>query len=442
MRVAWSRPSRRHAALVTTVTAVGSVTLGALHAGAALAQSPPQAVSPPKAQAWIDVATFSGMGMPGMGGMPGMAGGGGEANPMAMIGSLLGGGGAPGGARNNFGQTRSMQSGRWVDVTLRGPAALAEARQQVPPGFLSPALQLVSPQQPPARPVPEREADDVVLEPEVQKPRGRMLLYWGCGAAVRQGQPRVLDFATMSTADLGRFFVSRGATGRGAHSTPGRPVWPNPSDARMVLAGASLVGEHQFSGSGVPENFRFAIPAAQDLMPALALQQKATGEATELSWNAIGSARAYFASAMGAGAGGREEMVLWTSSEEADTGFGLGDYQTNAAIDRWLREKILLAPATTSCTVPAGIFAGQGAMIRLVAYGSELNLAYPPRPTDPKVRWDPDWAVKVRVKSIAQGLLGMSEMPGMPGAEAPAAEAPEEKKPSSTLDRLRGILGR
>jgi hypothetical protein len=81
-------------------------------------------------------------------------------------------------------------------------------------------------------------------------------------------------------------------------------------------------------------------------------------------------------------------------------------------------------------------------MIRLVAYGSELNLAYPPRPTDPKVRWDPDWAVKVRVKSLAQGMLGMAEMPGMPGAEAPAADAPEEKKPASTLDRLRGILGR
>lgn len=406
----------------------------ALAAAAAWAQTPTQAVSPPKAQAWIDVATFSGMGMPGMGG-----GAGGGGNPMAMLGGLLGGG--AGGARNTFGQTRSMSAGRWVDVTLRAPAPLAEARQQVPAGFLSPALQLVAPKEAPARPVPESEPDDTVLPPEVERPRGRMLMYWGCGAAVRAGQPRVLDFATLSTADLGAFFVSRGATGRGAHSNPGRPLWPNATDARMVPAAASLAGEHQFVGTGVPDNFRFTIPAAQDLMPALALQQKDAGGATELAWNAIGPARAYFVAAMGAGAGA-EEVVLWTSSELPDTGMGLVEYQGNAAIDRWLREKVLLAPATTSCTVPAGIFRGQGAMLRLIAYGSELNLAHPPRPTDPRVRWDPDWAVKVRVKSVAQGMLGMPSMdePGAPGRQPPAEGCPA-KKPS-TVDVLRGILGR
>ena len=46
-----------------------------------------------------------------------------------------------------------------------------------------------------------------------------------------------------------------------------------PVDARMVPDGASLVGEHAFSGTGVPEGFRFQIAAAQDLMPPLQLQQ-------------------------------------------------------------------------------------------------------------------------------------------------------------------------
>ena len=54
--------------------------------GAASAQT--QVVKPPVSQAWIDVATFSGMGMPGMG-----MGGAGGANPMAMMGAMLGGGG-------------------------------------------------------------------------------------------------------------------------------------------------------------------------------------------------------------------------------------------------------------------------------------------------------------------------------------------------------------
>lgn len=425
----------RHAALVLAIP-LGTLCAVATVVAPAHAQ---QASSPPKAQAWIDVATFSGLGMPpGMGAMMGGAGGGG-ANPMAALGGLFGGG-----AKNSFGQTRSMSPGRWVDVTLRAPGPLGEAQQQVPAGFLSPALKLVSPQEAPARPVPEREPDDAVVEHEVERPRGRLLMYWGCGAAVRPGQPRVLDFATMAPADLGKFFVTRNATGRGAHSTPGRPLWPNPGDARMVPAEASLAGEHRFSAPGVPENFRFTIPPAQDLMPALALQQRDNAGATELSWNAAPSARAYFVAAMGAGAEGREEMVLWTSSEQPETGFALIDYQPNAAIDRWLREKILLAPATTSCTVPAGIFGGQGGMLRLVGYGSELNLAYPPRPTDPRQRWDPDWAVKIRVKTVTMGMLGMpdAEMPSRAAKEAPPAEAPKEERKPRALDVLRGILGR
>jgi hypothetical protein len=400
-----------------------------LLAGSAGAQQPQQQVSPPKAQAWIDVATFSGLGMPA-----GMGGPGGP-NPMAMLGSLLGGGAA----KNSFGQTKSGSPGRWVDVTLRGTGALAEATLAAPAGFITPALKLQAPQAAPA-PVPDNEPDDKVVEPEVRKPEGRLLMYWGCGAQVRSGQPRVLDFATLSPADLQRFFVTRGATGRGAHATPGRPLWPSQADTRMVPAQASLAGEHQFVGAGI-DNFRFQIPPAQDLMPALEMKQQEAGGSTQVSWNAIGAARAYFVAAMGAGSGDKE-MVIWTSSEVPDTGFGLFDYQGNAAIDRWLREKVLLAPATTSCAVPAGIFGG-GAMLRLIAYGSELNLAHPPRPTDPKLRWDPDWAVKLRVKSMAQGMLGMqmAEMPAAAGGDRAADAPPEEKKPGA-LQILRGILGR
>ena len=79
-------------------------------------------------------------------------------------------------------------------------------------------------------------------------------------------------------------------------------------------------------------------------------------------------------------------MVLWTSSEQPDTGMGLVEYQTNAAVDRWLKEKVLLEPSVTRCAVPKGIF-GEGAMLRMIAYGNELNLAHPSRPTDARVPW-------------------------------------------------------
>jgi hypothetical protein len=222
----------------------------------------------------------------------------------------------------------------------------------------------------------------------------------------------------------------------------------------MVPEGASLVGAHAFSGAGVPEDFRFQLPPMQDLMPPLKVRQASQDGANQLTWADLPTARAYFIAGMGAGKD--EEMVLWTSSELPDTGFGLTDYQTNAAVDRWLREKVLLPAGTTQCTVPKGVFPGEGGMLRMIAYGNELNLVHPPRPTDPKAVWEPNWALKVRVKSVASLMPGMpdgEDLPtagrsraGQPGRTPPppAPAPPPEEKPAlpKALDLLRGILGR
>ncbi len=410
------------------------------------AKGPQQVVKPPVAQAWIDVATFAGMGM-GMGM-------GAEANPMAAIAGMLGGGRS---GSNTFGLTKAGSAGRYVDVTLyssRNPN-LAEALQAVPQTTqLAPTLKLVAPEQQ-GPPVP---TDDTVDQPEYERPKGKMLLYWGCSESVRAGQPRVVDFATAAPADFQKFFIARRATQRGAHSTAGRPQWPSRDDTRPVPNGASLVGEHGFTGQGVPEGFKFSIPAMQDLMPAIDLAQREADGAMQLEWKVLPTARGYFIAAMGAregaGRGGDSaEMVFWTSSEQPDTGMGLVEYQTNAAVDRWLKEKVLLEPSVTRCAVPKGIF-GEGAMLRMIAYGSELNLAHPPRPADPKIAWEPQWAVKVRVKSVASTMLGMdmNEMTGsgrgQQATEAAREEAnkdPAKKEESmmpKPLDVLRGIFGR
>ncbi len=410
------------------------------------AQGPQQIVKPARAQAWIDVATFSGMGMPGMGGM---AGGGGS--PMAAALGGLFGGGSSGEGRNSFGQTQGASTGRWVDVTVasRANPQMGEALQQVPAGFMASALKLQAPKDAPRAAL--EQPDDKEIETTYERPKGRLLLYWGCGSTVREGQPRVLDMATATPADLAKFFVSRRATQRGAHSAPGRPLWPSREDSRMLPAQASLVGEHSFSGQGLPENFRFQIPAAQDLMPALQLTQRSLdGGATELSWNALPNARAYFAAAMGGNGDGASEMVIWTSSELPDNGFGLIDYQTNAAVDRWLKEQVLLPPSTTRCSVPKGVFKGEGgAMLRLIAHGSELNLAHPPRPSDRKIPWEPDWTLKLRVKAVASAMLGM-EMgaTGLPGRDAADASQETDDKPAEKekklrpADLLKGLFGR
>ena len=431
------------------------VTTGAVCAQAA--KGPAQVVKPPVSQAWIDVATFAGFGMPGGGGAP---------NPMSMMGGMFGGG--QGGGRNTFGMTQTGSTGRWVDVTLytsRNPS-LAEGTQAVPAGTqLAPTLKLVSPTVEKGK--PPAPGDDTVVEHEYERPKGKMYLYWGCGDTVRAGQPRVLDMATAKPEDFGKFFTSRRATQRGAHSAPGRPIWPNEVDFRMVPDNASLVGDHAFTGQGVPEGFKFAIGAQQDIMPPIALKQTDAGGATQLEWAALPTARAYFIAAMGAkggmggmGGGAEAEMVFWTSSEVPEIGMGLIDYQTNPAVDRWLKEKVLLEPSVTRCTVPKGIFGeGGGAMLRMIAYGSELNLAHPPRPTDPKIAWEPQWAVKLRVKSVNNAMLGMdmSEMQrgsgrrGQPQTQSqpqsqeqapPAAEKKQEEKMPDAVNILRGILGR
>jgi hypothetical protein len=393
-----------------------------------------QEVKPPQAQAWIDIATYSGMGMP-MGG-PG-------ANPMSALGSLFGGG--RGESKVPFLMTQSGSAGRYFDVTLltRRNPQLAEASQEVPASFLGQALKLVAPRDAPAPP-PTESDEDVV--PEQRKPEGKLFLYWGCGDAVRQGQPRVVDFAKAAPAELAQAFQSRRATQRGAHAAAGRPHWPNPSDGRAVPDAASLVGAHQFSGSGVPEGFRFNLLAPQDLMPPMQLQQADQGGAIALSWAAQPNARALFVAGMGSR--GANEMVLWTSSELPEVGMGLIDYQTNPSVDRWLKDKVLLSPGTTSCTVPKGVFSGEGAMLRAIAYGNELNLVHPPRPADAKIPWEPQWAVKVRVKSVGTAIVGMPTMeeapPGRRDAKEPAPAPAEEKKEKmpSPLDILRGVIGR
>jgi len=367
------------------------------------AQTPPkQVVKPPIAQAWVDVATFSGFGM---------GGGMGQGMMNATLGALMGGGQN---ARAEFGYTQTGTPGRWMDVTLYTSrnTDLQSALQSVPEATgLAPALKLRTPDKP--KPAP-RVDDESPTEYATEPPKGKLVMYWGCSETVRPGQPKVVNLETSTIAELGKFFESRRATQRGAHATAGRPVWPNNEDHRTFPAGASIVGQHAYSGDGVPESFKFSIPAAQDIMPEIRINQAEQPGYVQLEWNAIPNARAYFLGSMGALPGEEAGMVIWTSSELPDSGFGLFDYQTNSAVDKWLKDKVLLPPATTKCAVPKPA-AAQG-MLRAIAYGTDLNMAYPPRPTDPAIPWEPEWNVKLRVKSMTTTMIGMPDGAAMPGA--------------------------
>lgn len=373
-----------------------------------------QVVKPPIAHYWMDVATVS---MPGMNDMP----------DMGALGGLVGGMTGMGGV--SFGATRGMMPGRWLDLavqTQRQPGG-TEAIQAIPPGQAMGASLTLLPVKPRASDrSPGREDGDAVPD----RPKGRILFYWGCSETVRAGQPRVLDFAKAGAEDYGKFMMGRATRDTGAKAIPGHAIWPNEVHHQKVPPQASLTGSHALSGEGIPASLKFTLGPAQDFMPKLALASQGGGHsATRLSWQALPTARAYFFSAMsGSGNDDDMEMVIWSSSEPPEPGWGLMDYASNANVDKWLAEKVLLPVQQTQCAIPAGIFAkAQGAMVRGIAYGQELNLAHPPRPKDPRTPWEPEWSARVRVKSVVMNPLG-EELPD-PGSRRQAT--PDETRPAT-----------
>ena len=214
-----------------------AVTL-ALAAPLALAQSKAAPAKPPIANYWMDVATVH----LAMAGAEEMA-------DMPLLGNLMG---------NMFGGSKmGVMPGKWLDLSLytRQKPAGTVGTHAIPPGQnMGPSLPL----EPVEKPKPRGTSQDTATT-DYEKPKGRLLLYWGCSATVRPGQPRILDMATAGPQDFAKFFVGRYAPERGATSRPGHAIWPNEKDNQRVPKNASLQGEHAVTGEGVPPSLKFAL---------------------------------------------------------------------------------------------------------------------------------------------------------------------------------------
>lgn len=398
----------------------------AVLSAATLAQ---QQVKPPVAQYWVSVDTAAGMTMPGIGGMGGIMAG------------MIGGQGS---------------SGRSVILQLGSQRPSADgprADHLIPSGMqMGASLPLVTPRQAPRAEPTERD-----LPQGMEQPKGRMLIYWGCGENVRAGQPVIIDFARVAQGQTPPNMVShRVASPNGPSVSRARTYgdWPNQQDAKAVPAAASLKGDHQIKGNYTPD-IQFSLGEGQDFMDRVELATAARGAgAMGVSWNAVGNATGYFAMAMG---GDGNDVVLWSSSEVQEMGGALMGYVSPAEVARLVRDKVVLASSVTACTVPGEVIkrAGGSPFLNFIAYGPEANFVHPPRPTDPKVTWEQMWTVKVRFKSTASTLLGDAGGSGSRPArtQAPAADAGAEQsaepaqKPAADplkdgVNILRGIFGR
>lgn len=372
----------------------------------------------PKVQLWMDLSTGTMAGMPEMENLPGGGG---------LLGGLMGGGAGQGmgGSNTTYGNARAMSvmPPRVIDIALHNTLRPGvEASQAIPPGMrMGESLPLLPPR---AQQPTQTEPGELPKEYQQHQPKGRILLYWGCSATVRAGQPRVIDLARAKASDYAQAFAGRAVPDRGPRVGPAYALYPNERNQVNLSAGSSVVGEHQVRGDGVPASMKFTLGAAQDLMPAIDL--RTTGKLQDsmgASWQPVRNARAYYLHALSKNG---DDLVMWSSAEAPDTGMGLFDYLPPATIDRWLKDRVLLQPETTQCAIPQGIFAGGGAdatpMLRMMAYGGESQIVHPPRPADPKAAWEPEWSVRVRVKSHTMAMLGQ-DMPqatrgGMPSQGA------------------------
>jgi len=396
-----------------TTCAVAAVAMFACFASPASAAEPKP--KKPLTQYWVSAATQN-LSIPGMsqGEMTGLQG--------MILGKMTG-----------VGPKRTLLLQLGAPGT---PPAAPEATHDIPPGLeMGKTLPLL---------IPERERPARGEEPQerkAEKPRARMLFYWGCGEAVRPGQPRVLDTEKMSMADFGRAMAGRSGSGPAPPSPRSGwayAEWPNRQDQKDVPKSGSLTGAHFVHGNYSPE-IKFSVGERHDFMAPVEFTSVRGGLADSIAfeWKTIPTAIGYFAMAVGHSEK-TGETILWSSSDAQEPGYGLMGYLPPADVNRFIRDRVVMGPAVTSCRIPRGIFkeAG-GAALQFIGYGDELNIAWPPKPKDPKIPHEYVWAVKLRNKSTGMLPLGQEGA----GQERPAKEKqPAEERPESPTDKMKKTL--
>lgn len=374
-----------------------------------------QQASGPIARYTIDAGTMSGMAA--------MAGGGGGMG--AAMSMMMGGGNKPMHELVlRLGSTRAPTSG--------APAA----EHFMPAGAgLGPSVPLVTPRIPPSedQPMPG------------ERPKGRLLIYWGCGATPGAGQPVIIDFAKVAKGQIppGLYMTGNAIPQEWQVRVTNSKTygdWPNVQTRKTVSANASLLGDHRIAGNYSPD---ISFNLKQDFMPAITGRARSiAGGATELSWNALPQATGYYAWTFGAKENG--DMVWWASSATQAFGGPVWDWISPASVQKLIAQKVVMPPSQTSCTVPSAVTQAGGEMLMgsLYAYGPEANFAYPPRPADPKIAWKPEWIARVRYRANTMWMLNGPDMGSMMGAtdgssndEGGNSATPPKKK------KCRGGLG-
>ena len=365
---------------------------------------------PPIANYWVDVATSSGLGA-------GMTAGG-RPNMSQIMGMMQGG--------SSVAHTLDLR------LASREKAAGAPSAQHfIPPGLqMGASLPLLTPQV--SRPAPSNPG----MPQGYQQPKGRMLIYWGCGEHIGPGQPTVIDFSKLAAGQLPPGMAAMAAMGRAAvppqpGQSPGFGQWPNERDSRPVPVQGTLVGPHRVEGNYSPP-IGFSLSAGQDFMPDLALVEAAAlpSGASQLSWRPAPQATGYALTMFGSAHNG--DVIVWTSASKAATAANL-DYLPPLEVKQLVASGAALPPSANQCVLPAEVAtASPSGMIMMIGYGPEAHFAEAPK--------NPKWTARVRYKSTASLIRGMGGMGAtQPGGNGQPGQPPKKKKKFGIGDLLGNV---
>ena len=370
--------------------------LSAIAALVMIGAAPP---APPLARYAMDIATTSGMGA-------GMMGGGHPS--MGQMVTMMGGGGV-------------VHS---LDLRLSPRTGVSPPSSHVAPlGLRVGPLPLLPPE--PTR--VERATD---YEP----PRGRILIYWGCGEHVGAGQPQIIDIARVRAGGVPPALMAMsGGMGQSMAGTTGfddrAARWPNRRDSRPIPGDGSLIGAHQVQTSLVAP-LGFTLAPGQDFMPSLALREAGAvpSGAARLAWTMAPQATGYALGLFGAADEGGD-LIFWSSAKMANR-FPDMNFVAPAEVRRLIAAGVVLPASTSECLLPAEVArVAPNGLVTMIGYGPELGFAEAPR--------FPKWTARLRFKSVATMIRGLSDA-GAQNDSEPAR--PRKRKRFGIGDVLKGVI--
>lgn len=190
--------------------------------------------------------------------------------------------------------------------------------------------------------------------------------YWGSAETVLEKQPKVTP--PNQTEEAG----DKSPLPALKYPETSYAFWPGYKPVKFDTE-AATPGSYQIT-TNYAGSTSFTIEPQQDFLAPVYLygikNRFDLEKPIKVQWKSVPNALAYIVSANG---GDSTTTVSWTSSFDPEIAAMLEDRPLSSEqVSKYIADRVLLSPATTSCTIPAGIFKGcEGAMLTVTAIGMD-----------------------------------------------------------------------